>query len=79
MRLQRLRHSIDDVGKDVVITHVVNQIELGGEFTVCGRAIPDSTLRDNGWEAVGLEYDGTIRQCDCYRCKVIIEYFRTLR
>lgn len=80
MRLQKLRHSHDDFGEECIVTHIVNEINLGGEFTVCGRAIPDADLKTNGWEPVdGGEYYGTINECNCRQCKAIIEYYKTLK
>lgn len=56
MLLQKLIHSQDDVitddGQNVVITHGVSEVTCGGEYTICGRAIPDSSLIYDGFEAV---------------------------
>lgn len=79
MKLQKLRHSADDMGEDCIVTHIVNEINLGGEFTVCGRAIVDANLDFNGWESVeGGEFKGTIKDCDCINCKNIVAYFKNL-
>ena len=80
MRLQKLRHSVDDIGEDCIITHIVNEIDLGGEYTVCGRAIVDADLKLNGWEHVeGGEFRGTIKNCDCKDCKKVVAYFKSLK
>lgn len=79
MKLQRLIHSVDDIGEECIITHIVNEIELAGEFTVCGRAIVDSTLDWEGWERTDGEFYGTIKDCDCKDCKRIITYFKHLK
>lgn len=79
MTLQKLRHSKDDMGKDCIVTHIVNEICLGGEFTVCGRAIVDADLKITGWEPVGgNEFQGTLKDCDCKDCKRIVAYFKRL-
>lgn len=80
MKLQKLRHSVDDIGEDCIITHIVNQIDLGGEFTICGRAIPDADLELDGWEPVpnGAFY-GTIEDCDCKNCKKTLYYLKHLQ
>lgn len=79
MKLQKLRHSVDDMGEDCIITHIVNEINLGGEYTVCGRAIVDADLIINGWEAdVGGDFQGTFEDCDCKDCKRIVRYFKRL-
>lgn len=80
MKLQRLHHSIDDMGEDCIVTHVVNEITLGGEFTVCGRAIPDADLESNGWAPIANgEFNGSIKDCNCKDCKKIVSYFKRLK
>jgi hypothetical protein len=80
MKLQKLRHSADDMGEDCIVTHIVNEIDLGGEYTICGRAIPDSDFNWNGWEPIkGGEFQGTIKDCDCKDCKKIVAYFKRLK
>ena len=80
MKLQKLRHSADDMCEDCVITHIVNEITNGGEYTVCGRAIPDSNIHFNGWESVSHgEFYGTIKNCDCKDCKKVVSYFKHLK
>lgn len=80
MKLQKLRHDQDDFGEECIITHIVNEITLGGEFTVCGRAIPDADLKINGWEPVeGGYFKGTLKDCDCKSCKKIVAYYKSLK
>ncbi len=80
MKLQRLLHSAEDMGEECIVTHIVNEIDLAGEFTVCGRAIVDSTLIWNGWERIeDGEFYGTIKDCDCKDCKRIVKYFKQLK
>lgn len=82
MTLQKLIHSPEDLiglEEDTIIVHGVNEIELGGEFTICGRAISDSVLGIEGWESVGSSYKGKLSECDCKSCRHIIEYFKRLR
>lgn len=79
MLLQKLRHSVEDMGEDCILTHVVNEVCNGGEYTVCGRAIPDARFIDDGWEQVGDEFRGSFVRCDCKDCRKIITYFKSLR
>lgn len=82
MTLQKLIHSPEDIislEENAIIVHGVNEIELGGEFTICGRAITDSVLGIEGWERVGPSYKGNLKGCDCKSCRRIIEYFKRLR
>lgn len=83
MLLQKMRHSQADMcennlEKDIM-THGVTEITCGGEYTICGRAIPDSLLEFDGYEAVGHEFRGSMRKCDCLECIKIIRYFKNLR
>lgn len=83
MLLQKLKHAqidiVTDDGSSATVVHCVNEISNGGEFTVCGRAIPDSLLEFEGWVAVGQGYKGSLRECECKDCLAIIEYFKKLR
>lgn len=80
MKLQKLLHKNEILGAEdkIIVTHVVNEIELGGEFTVCGRAIVDSVIEVEGWQAKGEEFQGTIDECDCSSCLMVIQYFKEL-
>ena len=83
MRLQKLKHSQDDFmgesEQNTIVVHGVNEITLGGEYTICGRAIPDSCLEYEGWEAVGNSFIGSISKCECKDCLKIIKYYKSLR
>ena len=37
----------------------VNEHQMGGEFTLCGCAIPDSSLDFEDWEAEGEEFNAS--------------------
>lgn len=82
MRLQKLIHSQDDLmtedGQNAIVVHGVNEITLGGEYTICGRAIPDTTLKYDGWERVGSSFIGPIARCECKDCMRTIVYFKKL-
>ena len=58
---------------------IVDEIRKGGEFTVCGLAIPDSTLETDGFRAVNKEYKGSIKECTCPNCRRIIAYYKNLK
>lgn len=76
--LQKMRMVFDD-GEISTIIHVVDEIHLGGEYTCCGLAIPDSTLNDDGYEHVGDEYKGSINKCTCNNCNRTIHYYKKLK
>lgn len=84
MILQKMKHSRDDMLLDSeddfsIITHIVDNSTLGGEYTVCGRAIPDSLLDYEGFEHYGEEFKGTIKDCDCLDCKKRVQWFKRLK
>ena len=83
MKLQKLIHSKDDFMEDgcenAVVIHGVNEIMRGGEYTICGRAIPDSSLKYDGWEAVGEIFTGNISKCECKDCLKTIKYYKSLK
>lgn len=84
MILQKMKHSRDDMLLDSeddfsIITHIVDNSTLGGEYTVCGRAIPDSSLEFEGFEQYGEEFKGTIKNCDCVDCKKRVYWFKRLK
>lgn len=65
--------------ENAIIVHGVNEISLGGEYTICGRAIPDSDLKYEGWEQVGEPFIGNMSKCECKDCLKIIRYYKSLR
>lgn len=83
MKLQKLIHAQNDIltdnGRDAIIVHGVNEINLGGEYTICGRAITDSVYGIEGWERIGEQFVGNIRKCECGDCLRIIHYYKSLR
>lgn len=74
--LQRMKHM--DALEDELI-HIVDEIHQGGEFTLCGLAIPDSYLDSEGYEHIGEEFKGSIKKCTCPDCYKIVSYIKSLR
>lgn len=83
MLLQKMRHSPENMRENYIeksiITHGVDEILSGQDFTICGRAIPDSYIDYEGYERVGDAFRGSISKCDCKDCLKIIEYYKKLR
>ena len=86
MRLQRMLFQnpwfvpgYDD--EPEVFSHVcaVNEIQAGGEYTLCGCAIPDSNLDIEGWEADGDEFNGKLKDVTCPNCRRFIKYVKSLK
>lgn len=72
--LQEMGHFIDGEDSVVGVVHIVDEIRMGGEFTMCGCAIPDSTLSQEGFEPIGGEFKGTVSQSTCSSCRDFVRY-----
>ena len=82
MTLQKLIHnqnSIVDLEENTIIVHGVNEIEHGGEYTICGLAIPDANINVEGWQAIGPSYKGSMQKCECKNCLRVISYYKRVR
>lgn len=77
--LQVMDHFIGGEDSVVQIVHVVDEIRMGGEFTMCGCAIPDSTLSQEGFESVGSEFKGTVSQSTCSSCRDFVRYVQSMK
>lgn len=58
---------------------LVDGIHLGGEFTACGCAIPDSSLDIEDFEADGKSFSGSIKEITCINCKKVVNYYKSLK
>jgi len=87
MIIQRMKFRI--YGKIRKYNCGVNKMHHGGEFTFCGCAIPDSSMKlhpaspfgmqaDN-FEKIGEEYTGTLKDLTCPECKKYIAYVKGLQ
>lgn len=77
--LQVMKHAGYNNNDDYELIHVVEEVLLGGEYTVCGMAIPDSLLQFEGFERVGDEFHGSYKRCTCPICKRKINYYKVMR
>lgn len=75
--LQKMLHRTPD-GTIKTITHIVG-VAHGGEYTICGLAIPDSNLKFNDFESIGDEYVGSYKKCDCPTCLRLVTYIKQMR
>lgn len=78
VKLQPMVHR-DDYAEDYTIVHIINNCQQGGEFTLCGCAIPDSTLESEGFAQSGESHFGTVSQCTCQRCLDFVRYVQSMR
>lgn len=75
--LQRMRYAYMD--GEIEYVCLVDETGSGGEFTLCGNAIPDSVIEINDFEAVGKEFSGSIKDVTCPNCLKRIEYIKSLK
>jgi hypothetical protein len=77
MLLQKMKYKDD--GCIHKVTCAVNSVQQGGEFTLCGAAIPDSTMRRDNFERIGDEYDGKPMKVTCPNCLRLIYFIKNLK
>jgi len=77
MTLQRMRYIGDggEIRERVCCFAMIHQCE----YTACGCAIPDSSIEDELFEAVGDEYKGRLKDVTCKMCIDIIMYYKGLK
>lgn len=78
VELQPMVHR-EDYAEDYTIVHIVDNCNMGGEFTLCGCVIPDSTLEFEGFAQSGESYFGTVSQCTCKGCRDFVRYVQSMR
>lgn len=78
VELQLMVHR-GDCKEDYFEVHIVNNCQIGGEFTLCGCAIPDSTLESEGFAQSDEPYFGTVSQCTCQGCRDFVRYVQSMR
>jgi hypothetical protein len=66
-------------GKILTLVCMVNAVQHGGEYTMCGYAIPDTTLEDNVCKHVGDAYMGKLKDVTCPNCLDFIKYIQRLK
>jgi hypothetical protein len=76
MELQKMMYRED--GETFTVICGVNEAQMGGEYTFCGNAIPDTRLDTFDCEAVGKPYRGNVKEVSCPNCLNFINYVRGL-
>jgi hypothetical protein len=77
MELQKMMYREDDEVFTVICG--VNVAQMGGEYTFCGNAIPDTRLETFDCEAVGEAYKGKVKEVSCQNCLNFINYVKRLK
>ena len=77
--LQKMKYSDRLWNKSYEYVCLVDDTRYEGEYTFCGNAIPNSHLDLEGFEAIGNEYYGSIKEVNCPRCSAVIEYIKSLK
>lgn len=58
-------------------TCIVNAVQMGGEFTLCGCAT-DGSLRYEGFERDGEEFVGNLKDVTCPNCIKVVKYIKSI-
>ena len=78
MRLQKMKHNVSSDEYEV-ITHAINLVTHGGEFTICGLDTVSSDFYYNGFEESGTYYDGKLKEVNCEECLELINFIKKLK
>lgn len=74
--IKMARRTLDGVEHHVCI---VNEAQLGSEFTLCGNAWVDSTLDTFDVERESNPYRASLKNATCPRCLAMVSYIKRLR
>jgi hypothetical protein len=77
MELQKMMYRED--GEIFTVTCGVNNAQMGGEYTFCGNAIPDTTLDTFDCQTVGEPFSGKLKLVDCPNCRNFISFVKRLK
>jgi hypothetical protein len=75
IRMKRRRLDETQIRKSVCI---INPFCHGGEYTLCGDAWPDSTLKHEDIERIGEPFKGTYKDISCVNCRNILLYVKNI-
>jgi len=78
MLLQKMKYKNNDTKKIITLVCAVNLVDLGGEYTICGNAIPDTNLEDFGCEASGDSFEGKLKNVTCPNCNRHINFIKNM-
>ena len=71
-----MRYKNPDDNKIKIYVCAVNSIEHGGEYTLCGVAIPDTTMKNDNAEHLEDEYSGKLKNVTCPNCIRHIKFIK---
>jgi len=75
MKLQKMKYIIDGCTHKVICA--VDITSHGGEYTVCGVAIPDTTIENDECCHIGEEFEGKLKNVTCPLCLKTIRIFQS--
>ena len=78
MRLQKMKHKVSSNGHEV-ITHAINLVTHGREFTICGLDTVSSDFNYNEFEKLETHYDGKLKEVNCEECLELINFIKKLK
>ena len=69
----------DDHSEINEVVCAINTIQMGGEYTLCGVAIPDTTLNNDDCYHVGDCYVGSKKDITCEACLAFINFIQGIK
>jgi len=75
MHLQLMKYKGD--GRIHKVVCAIDLYVHGGEYTICGNTIPDSTMKYDDCEAVGDEFTGNLKDVTCPNCLNKINFIKS--
>jgi len=77
IELQKMKYKYD--GRTFTLVCAINSVQMGGEYTLCGNAIPDTTMKIDDCEHIGDSYIGSLKNVTCPNCMNFINFIKSLK
>jgi len=74
MLLQKMKYKFNDIIHTYICA--VDSIHHGGEYTLCGNAIPDTTMKNDDCQHIGEEFQGELKNITCPNCIRFINFIK---
>jgi len=74
MKLQKMTYERD--GDIFTFFCAVNLYCKGGEYTICGCAVPDAIIESCDCEKIGDEFEGKLKDVTCPNCLNLINFIK---
>jgi len=72
-----MKYEFDNVTHTLVCA--VDPFNHFGEYTLCGNAIPDTTMKDDNCTHIGDLYEGKLNNVTCPNCMIRIDFYKNIK